>query len=60
MNYGANAQEAAMRLHTYRDENRSQHLDLMGHNWSVDLVAVMASGILVVGFACALAARLVR
>ena len=48
-----------MRLQTYRDESRSRHFDLTGgrpHFWSIDLVAVTASGILVVGFACALVA----
>ena len=48
-----------MYLHTYRDESRSRHLDLIGrrgHPWSIDLVAVIASGILLVGFACAVAA----
>jgi hypothetical protein len=36
-----------MHLHTYRDESRSGHLDLIGgrgHPWSIDLVAVTASG----------------
>jgi hypothetical protein len=49
----------AMRLQTYRDESRSRHFDLTGgrrHPWSIDLVAVTASGILVVGFACVLVA----
>ena len=48
-----------MRLQTYRDESRSRHFDLTGgrcHSWSIDLVAITASGILVVGFACALVA----
>ena len=48
-----------MHLHTYRDESRSRHLDLTGGGgrpWSIDLVSVTASGILVMGFACALAA----
>jgi hypothetical protein len=48
-----------MRLHTYRDEQRSRHFDLIGHHWSVDLVAVTAASILVVGFACAVTALLV-
>jgi Glycosyl transferase family 2 len=52
--------EAAMRLQTHRDENRSRHFDLVGHHWSVDLVAVTAAGILVVGFASAFVALLVR
>jgi hypothetical protein len=52
-----------MHLHTYRDESRSGHLDLIGgrgHPWSIDLVAVTASGILSMGFACAVAALLVH
>ena len=47
-----------MRLHSYMDENRSRHLDLIGgkhHPWSIDLVAVIASAILLMGFACAIA-----
>jgi hypothetical protein len=50
-----------MRLQTYRDESRSRHFDLLGgggHPWSIDLVTVTASGILVAGFACAVAAIL--
>jgi hypothetical protein len=53
----------AMRLHSYRDESHSRHFDLIGgggHPWSVDLVSVTASGILVVGFACALIAHWVH
>jgi hypothetical protein len=52
-----------MRLHSYMDEKRSRHLDLIGGKnraWSIDLVAVMASGILLMGFACAVAALWVR
>jgi hypothetical protein len=49
-----------MRLQTYRDENRSRHFDLVGHHWSVDLVAVTAAGILMVGFASAFVALLVH
>jgi hypothetical protein len=48
-----------MHLHTYRNEDRSRHIDLIGgrsHPWSIDLVAATAAGILVVGFACALVA----
>jgi hypothetical protein len=61
----ANAYEegCAMHLHTYRDESRSWHLDLIGgrgHPWSIDLVVVIASGILLIGLACALAAHLIR
>jgi len=50
-----------MRIRTYRDETYSRHFDLIGgggHPWSVDLVAITASGILVLGFACALLALL--
>jgi hypothetical protein len=52
-----------MRLQTYRDESHSRHFDLVGgggNPWSIDLVAATASGMLVVGFACALVALLVR
>ena len=52
-----------MRLHSYRDENRSRHLDLIGgddHPWTNDLVSVIASGLLIVGFACALMAHWAR
>jgi hypothetical protein len=52
-----------MHLHTYRDESRSGHLDLIGgrgHPWSIDLVAVTSSGILLMSFACAVAALLVH
>jgi hypothetical protein len=46
-----------MHLHTYRDESRSRHVDLIigGERLrSIDLVVAITSGILVVGFACAL------
>ena len=49
-----------MRLHSYRDESHSRHFDLIGgggHPWSIDLVSTIASGILVVGFACAFIAH---
>jgi hypothetical protein len=52
-----------VRLRTYRDETRSRHFDLIGgggHPWAVDLVAIAASGTLVLGFACALAALCIR
>jgi hypothetical protein len=39
-----------MRLHLYRDESRSRHLDLIGQHWSVDLVTATAASILVLGF----------
>jgi hypothetical protein len=51
-----------MHLHTYRDENRSSHVELMGgadHPWTIDLVTVIAAVILVAGFAGALVANLV-
>jgi hypothetical protein len=58
---GANAQrEAAMHLHTYRDRHHSRHFDLIVHHWSIDLVTVTFAGILVAGFACAVAALLIR
>jgi hypothetical protein len=52
-----------MRLHSYRDESHSRHFDLIGgggHPWSIDLVSVTASSVLVVGFACALMANWVH
>jgi hypothetical protein len=52
-----------MHLHLHRDESRSGHLDLVGegdHPWIIDLVTVIAAAILVVGFAGALVAHLVR
>jgi hypothetical protein len=52
-----------MRLQTHRDESRSRHFDLIGgrgHPWSIDLVAATASGILTLGFVCALLALWVR
>ncbi len=52
-----------MRLHSYRGESHSRHFDLIGgggHPWSIDLVSTIASGILVVGFACALMAHWVH
>jgi hypothetical protein len=45
-----------MRLRTYRDESRSRHFDLIGGHWSIDLVTVTASSILVAAFACAVVA----
>jgi hypothetical protein len=51
-----------MRLHAYRDENRSGHVELVGggdHPWTIDLVTLTALVILVAGFAGALAANLV-
>ena len=52
-----------MHLHLYRDESRSGHLDLVSegdHPWTIDLVTVTAAVILVVSFAGALVAHLVR
>ena len=52
-----------MRLHSYRDESYSRHFDLIGgsgHRWSIDLVSVTASGIIIAGFACALIAQWVH
>lgn len=60
MNDVSTAQEAAMQLHTYRDESRSRHLDLIGHHWSIDLVTVTAASILMLGFACAIATLLIH
>jgi hypothetical protein len=45
-----------MHLHTYRDESHSRRFDLVGHHWSIDLVAVTVGSILAVGFACAVVA----
>jgi hypothetical protein len=49
-----------MHLHTYRDESRSRHIDLIGHHWSIDVVTVTAASILILGFASAVAAMLIR
>jgi hypothetical protein len=52
-----------MHLRIYRDKSRSGHLDLVGggeHPWTIDLVALTAAAILVVGFATALAVHLLR
>jgi hypothetical protein len=54
---------AAMHLHVYRDESRSGHVDLEGegdHPWAIDLVTVTIAAMLVVSFAAALAAHLLR
>jgi hypothetical protein len=50
---------APMHLHTYR-ESSVRRLDLVGQNWSVDLIAVMAAALLIGGFACAIVALLVH
>lgn len=49
-----------MRFHTYRDESRACHLDLIGGTttpWSIDLVSVGAATLLLASFVCALAAQ---
>ena len=54
---------AAMHLHVYRDESRSAHIDVVGegdHPWTFELVTVIATAILVVGFAGAIVANLIR
>jgi hypothetical protein len=46
-----------MHLHKYRDESRARHFDLISAGKSprsIDLVAAITSGILMIGFACAL------
>jgi hypothetical protein len=46
-----------MHLHIYRDENRSRHFDLISGGErprSFDLVLAITSGMLLVGFACAM------
>jgi hypothetical protein len=48
-----------MHLHTYRDEHRSHHLDLVGNHWSIDLVVISFAVLLMAGFACAVVAILV-
>jgi len=57
------AEAAAMHLHVYRDESRSAHIDVVGegdHPWTFELVTVVATAILVVGFAGAIVANLIR
>jgi hypothetical protein len=52
-----------MRIRTYRDQTFARHLDLTGgdvHPWSIDLVSVASSSLLVVGFVCALLTQLVH
>jgi hypothetical protein len=52
-----------VRLQTFRDDGRSRHFDLIGgkgHPWSIDLVTVTTASILILGFASAVAAMLVR
>lgn len=51
-----------MRFHTYRDESRACHLDLVGGTtmpWSIDLVRLGAAAVLLASFVCALAAQVV-
>jgi hypothetical protein len=53
------SRSAAMRLRTHRDESRFRQFDLTGggsHPWSIDLVVVTVSALLVVGFAFTLVA----
>ena len=57
------SEAAAMHLHIYRDKSRAGHIDVVGegdHPWTIDLVFVVIAAILVVGFAGALVAHLVR
>jgi len=59
LNRGEYQGSVAMRLHTYRDENRSRHIDLISggqHPRSIDLVVILTSSILVIAAACALIA----
>jgi hypothetical protein len=52
-----------MHLRIYRDKDRSGHFELVGegeHPWTIDMVAMMAAAVLVVGFAIALAALWIR
>ncbi len=46
-----------MRIRTYRDEAHSRHFDLISggaKHWSVDLVSLSASSLLLAGFVSAL------
>jgi hypothetical protein len=47
-----------MRIRTYRDKTRLRHFDLIGGGPTPgqSMVALTATGILMLGFACALAA----
>ena len=50
-----------MDLHVYRDKSHSGHIDLVGEGdqpWTIDVVIVITVTMLVVSFACALAAHL--
>ena len=60
---GLLSEAAAMHLHIYRDESRAGHIEIVGegdHPWTIDLVFVVTAAILVVGFAGAVVAHLVR
>jgi hypothetical protein len=53
---------STMHLHIYRDKSRAGHVDLVGegdHPWTIDLVSIVAAGVLLGGFACAVVANLV-
>jgi hypothetical protein len=46
-----------MHVHTYRDESHCRHFDLISEGKrprTIDLVSAVMSGMLVMGFACAL------
>jgi hypothetical protein len=52
-----------MHIRTYRDEAYSRHFDLIGDgakSWSIDLVSVSASTLLLAGFVSALWIQLVQ
>jgi hypothetical protein len=52
-----------MHLHVYRDESRSGHIEIVGegdHPWTIDLVFVVTATVLLLGFAGALVAQLLR
>jgi hypothetical protein len=53
----SNTGRAIMHLHTYRDESHCRHFDLISEGKrprTIDLVSAVMSGMLVMGFACAL------
>jgi hypothetical protein len=53
---GTGAGRIAMHLHIYRDESRSGHFDVISDGKrprSFDLVLAITSGMLLIGFACA-------
>jgi len=63
LNDGDHAQECCHAPSDISGPSRSRHFDLIGgsgHPWSNDLVTVSASSILVMGFAGAFAALLIR